>query len=72
MLTTMRRHRLEQRRDILEPELKVREEKLKRFRKAWASKTDEAAKFDLELQILDEEAVIARLYDELEEIEQTL
>ncbi len=71
-LTTMRRRRLEQRRDILEPELKVREEKLKRFRKVWASKADEAAKFDLELQILDEEAAIARLYGELEEIERAI
>ncbi|MCP4399065.1 MAG: caspase family protein [bacterium] len=71
-LTSMRRRRLQQRQDILESELQVREEKLKRFRKVLPIEVDEAVKFGLERRILDEEAAIARLYDELEEIERTL
>jgi hypothetical protein len=71
-LTPMRRRRLEQRRGILESELQLREEKLTRLRQGLGYETDIATRFKLEHQILDEEAAIARLYDELEEIEQTL
>ncbi|NMG09307.1 caspase family protein [Brasilonema sp. UFV-L1] len=71
-LTAGQKRRLAQKRDTLEAEWDLRSEKVKRMRDALAIETGTAVKFQLEKQLLDEEAQLARLGDELDEIEQVL
>jgi hypothetical protein len=71
-LTTERRRRLERRYDSLWQEWDLRSEKVKRMRKDLAIQTSVTITFQLEQQLLDEEAQLARLGDELEEIERRL
>ena len=71
-LTSGQRRRLEQRRDALNAEYKLRSEKLKRFRSSLAIESGTAVQFQLEQQLLNEEAKLASLNVELEEIEQAI
>ena len=71
-LTGGQKRRLAQKRDTLQAEWDLRSEKVKRMRDALAIEAGTAVKFQLEKQLLDEEAQLARLGDELDEIEQAL
>jgi hypothetical protein len=71
-LTVGQRRRLAHRQDTLQAEWDLRSEKVKRMRAAVAIETGTALRFQLEKQLLDEEAQLARLGDELDEIEQAL
>ncbi len=71
-LTAGRRHRLEQRCNILREEWNLRSEKIKRIRVALAAESSVTITFQLEQQLLGEEARLAHLGNELEEIEQQL
>ncbi|NMG20531.1 caspase family protein [Brasilonema bromeliae] len=71
-LTAGQKRRLVQRQDTLQAEWDLRSEKVKRMRDALAIETGTAVKFQLEKQLLNEEAQLARLGDELDEIEQAL
>ncbi|MBW4523324.1 MAG: toll/interleukin-1 receptor domain-containing protein [Scytolyngbya sp. HA4215-MV1] len=71
-LTVSQKHRLQQKLDTLQPELDLRTEKLKQLRKGLAIMVDPATKFKLQNQIQDEEALLAKLEDEIETIEATL
>ncbi|MGH8002799.1 MAG: caspase family protein [Brasilonema sp.] len=71
-LTGGQKRRLTQKRDTLQAEWDLRSEKVKRMRDALAIETGTAVKFQLEKQLLDEEAQLARLGDELDEMEQAL
>ncbi|MBP5971264.1 caspase family protein [Brasilonema sp. CT11] len=71
-LTAGQKRRLAQKQDTLQAEWDLRSEKVKRMRDALAIEAVTAVKFQLEKQLLDEEAQLARLGDELDEIEQAL
>ncbi len=71
-LTAGQKRRLAHRQDTLQAEWDLRSEKVKRMRDALVIETGTAVRFQLEKQLLDEEAQLARLADELDEIEQAL
>lgn len=71
-LTAGQKRRLEQKRDSLQAEWDIRSEKLKRMQADLAIEAGTAVKFQLEKQLLHEEARLARLGDELDEIEEVL
>ncbi len=71
-LTAGQKRRLAHRQDTLQAEWDLRSEKVKRMRAVLAIETGTAVRFQLEKQLLDEEAQLARLGDELDEIEQAL
>jgi hypothetical protein len=68
-LTPGQRERLEQRRKILQPELDLRFKKVERIRTSLAREAGVTVAFQLEQQLLDEEAALSRVTDELEAIE---
>ncbi|MFB2769693.1 CHAT domain-containing protein [Pelatocladus sp. BLCC-F211] len=71
-LSAAQRRRIEQQKDNLETEWNLRNEKLKRIRKAFTLETNPTLKFQLEQQLQDEEAQLESLNKQLDEIEQTL
>jgi hypothetical protein len=71
-LTSFQRRQLEARRDGLLPEWELRSEKVRRMRMALIIETGAAVKFQLEQQLLGEEAELLKLTTELDEIEQKL
>lgn len=71
-LTYWQRRQLEARRDALMPEWELRSQKVQRMRKDLAIEVGTAVKFQLEQQLLDEEAKLAQLVVELGEIEHKL
>jgi hypothetical protein len=71
-LTSGQRRRMEQKRDALQGEWNLRSEKVKRMKADWTIEAGSAVKFQLEQQLLDEEARLAHLGDELDAIEQAL
>ncbi|MEH1889271.1 MAG: tetratricopeptide repeat protein [Nostoc sp.] len=64
--------RLEEKRGQLQQESDIRSEKVKRIRRDLAIETDTTVQFKLEHQLLEEEAQLARLSDELDKIEAEL
>ncbi|MBX9258972.1 caspase family protein [Desmonostoc muscorum CCALA 125] len=64
--------RLQQRLDILQPEWDRRSQKIKHMRANLAIEAGTAVKFQLEQQLLDEEAKLANLSNELDQIESAL
>lgn len=71
-LTAGQRRRLEQKRDAIQQEWNLRNEKIKQLRSALAVEAGIAVKFQLQRQSLEEEYVLARLGEELGQIERTL
>lgn len=71
-LTSGQRRRMEQKRDALQSEWNLRSEKVKRMKADWTIEAGSAVKFQLEQQLLDEEARLAHLGAELDAIEQAL
>ncbi|MCF2148668.1 hypothetical protein IQ276_019990 [Desmonostoc muscorum LEGE 12446] len=71
-LTTGQRRRLQQRLDILQPEWDRRSQKIKHMRANLAIEAGTAVKFQLEQHLLDEEAKLANLSNELDQIESAL
>jgi hypothetical protein len=71
-LTPWQRRQLEARRDALLPEWELRSQKVKLMRKDLAIEVATAVKFQLEQQLLEEEAKLSQLAVELSEIEQKL
>jgi SEFIR domain len=71
-LTSFQRRQLEARRDGLLPEWELRSEKVKRMRMALIIETGAAVKFQLEQQLLGEEAELSKLTTELDEIDRKL
>ncbi|BAY93498.1 MULTISPECIES: caspase family protein [unclassified Tolypothrix] len=71
-LTAGQRRRLQQKLDTLQQEWDIRTEKVKRMREAFAIEVGTAVKFQLEQQLLDEEAKLAHLSDELDRLESTI
>lgn len=71
-LTLFQRQKLEGRRDALMPEWKMRSEKLKKLRAALAIEAGTVVQFQLEQEVLNEEAKLAWLVDEIEKIETAL
>lgn len=71
-LTSGQRRRMEQKRDALQREWNLRSEKVKRMKADWTIEAGSAVKFQLEQQLLDEEARLAHLGAELDAIEQAL
>jgi hypothetical protein len=67
-LTPGGRRRSQQKLDALEVEFDIRSEKFKQMKKAVAIEAGTAVKFQLEQQLLDEEAKLAHLSDELDKI----
>ncbi|MBD2648640.1 tetratricopeptide repeat protein [Nostoc foliaceum] len=61
--------RLEEQRDQLQKQWDIQSEKVKRIGNAFAIETDTTAKFKLEHQLSEEKAQLARLEDELNQIE---
>ena len=66
------KRRSQQKLDALQAEFDIRSEKFKQMRKAVAIETGTAVKFQLEQQLLDEEAKLAHLSNELDKIESAL
>jgi hypothetical protein len=66
------RHRLKQRRDIIQEEWKLRSEKVKLLRKALATEPSVTIKFQLEQQLFEEETRLASLNNELGELDKSL
>lgn len=66
---TARQQRLQQKRDVLQSELDLRNEKVRRMRVASAIESNTIIKFQLEQQLLDEETRISGLINELDEID---
>ena len=64
--------RSQQKLDALQAEFDIRSEKLKQMKKAVAIEAGTAVKFQLEQQLLDEEAKLAYLSDELDKLESAL
>ena len=64
--------RLEEQRDELQKQWDIQSEKVNRIRHDLAIETDTTVKFKLQHQLLEEEAQLARLGDELDKIEATL
>lgn len=71
-LNSGQRRRMEQKRDGLQGEWKLRIEKVKRMRADFAIETATAVKFYLEQKLLEEEATLAHLADKLDALEQAL
>ncbi len=71
-LSAAQRRRIEEQKDNLENEWNLRNEKLKRIRKALTLETNPTVQFQLEQQLQDEETQLERLNKQLDEIEQTL
>ncbi len=71
-LSSGKRHRLEQKRDTLQKQWDKRSEKLKQIREDLAIEAGTTAKFQLEQQVLQEEAKLGSLEYELDEIEKAL
>ncbi len=71
-LTSGQRRRMEQKRDALQGEWNLRSEKVKRMKADCAIEAGSAVKFQLEQQLLDEEARLAHLGAELDAVEQAL
>ncbi|MBD2440988.1 caspase family protein [Nostoc sp. FACHB-110] len=71
-LTTGQQRRLQQKLDVLQTEWGIRSQKIKRMRADLAIEAGTAVKFQLEQQLLDEEAKLAHLSNELEKIESAL
>ena len=71
-LTPGQRRRLRQKSGALEQEWNLRSEKVRQMRAALAIETGVAIRFQLEQQLLDEEARLARLGSELDHIEHAL
>lgn len=71
-LTAGGRRRSQQKLDALQAEFDIRSEKFKQMKKAVAIEAGTAVKFQLEQQLLDEEAKLAHLGDELDKIESAL
>jgi hypothetical protein len=71
-LTMGQNRRLEQRREALQQEWNLRSELVRRMRQDLVIQTGTAIKFQLEQQLLVEEAALAQLAKELEEIEHQL
>jgi len=67
-LTSRRRRRLQQKLDALEKEWDLRSAKVKQMRAALAIEAGVAVQFQLEQQLLNEEAKLARLSSEIDEI----
>ncbi len=68
-LSITQKRRLEQRQNLLQSELNLRNEKLARLRTAFAIEASETVKFQLEKQIQAEEAKLTEISDELDKIE---
>ncbi|MEH2444913.1 MAG: hypothetical protein V7K18_03735 [Nostoc sp.] len=68
-LTAGERRRSQQKLDALQAEFDIHSEKFKQMKKAVAIEADTAVKFQLEQQLLDEEAKLAHLGDELDKME---
>jgi nucleoside phosphorylase len=71
-MNPQQRQRLEQRKETLQTEWNLRNEKLRQLRQASAIEAGVAAKFQLDKQIEDEEKLIGKLEDELNALEQSL
>ncbi|MEH2256316.1 hypothetical protein [Nostoc sp.] len=71
-LTVGERRRSQQKLDALQAEFDIRSEKFKQMKKAVAIEAGTAIKFQLEQQLLDEEAKLAYLKDELDKLESAL
>lgn len=71
-LTSGQRRRMEQKRDALQGEWNLRSEKVKRMKADCVIEAGSAVKFQLEQQLLDEQARLAHLGDELDAVEQAL
>ncbi|HEY9626109.1 MAG TPA: CHAT domain-containing protein [Coleofasciculaceae cyanobacterium] len=71
-LSTSQKRRLEQRRDILQAELDIRNEKLQQLRESLASEAGSAINFQLKKQIQEEEIQLTELERQLEAIGQDL
>ena len=71
-LTPWQRRQLEGRRDALSPEWELRSQKVKQMRADLAIEVGTAVKFQLEQQLLAEEAKLSQLAAELSELEQKL
>ncbi|WP_375510014.1 hypothetical protein [uncultured Nostoc sp.] len=66
------KRRSQQKLDALQAEFDIRSEKFKQMTKAIAIEAGTAVKFQLEQQLLDAEAKLAHLSDELDKIESAL
>ncbi|MGF2034238.1 MAG: hypothetical protein RMZ43_002745 [Nostoc sp. CmiVER01] len=66
------KRRSQQKLDALQAEFDIRSEKFKQMTKAVTIEADTAVKFQLEQQLLDEEAKLAHLSNELDKIESAL
>ncbi|MCD8485667.1 MAG: caspase family protein [Desertifilum sp.] len=71
-LTSGQRRRMEQKRDALQREWNLRSEKVKQMKADWTIEAGSAVKFQLEQQLLNEEARLAHLEAELDAIEEAL
>ncbi|MEH2038612.1 caspase family protein [Nostoc sp.] len=71
-LTAGQRRRLEQKLDALQAEWDLLSKKVKKMREALVIEAGTAVKFQLEQQLLNEEANLAHLTNEMEQIESTL
>jgi hypothetical protein len=71
-LTPFQRRRLVARRDVLLPEWEIRTEKVGRLRAARGIETGVSVRFQLDHQVLADEAELAKLEKELESIEKIL
>ena len=71
-LMSRQRRRLGRKHDTLQREWDLRSERVKRMRAALAIEVDVASSFKLEQQLLEQEAALACLEDELDEIERAL
>lgn len=71
-LTSGKRRRMQQQRDALQGEWNLRSEKVKRMKTDWTIEAGSAVKFQLEQQLLDEEAKLAHLGAKLDDLEQAL
>lgn len=71
-LTSGKRHRLTQQSDALHQEWDIRSEKVKRMRSALVIESAVTIRFQLEQQLLEEEAQLAHLGSQIDEIEQAL
>ncbi|MEH2361435.1 caspase family protein [Nostoc sp.] len=71
-LTAGQRRRSQQKLDALQAEFDIRSDKFRQMKKAVAIEAGTAVKFQLEQQLLDEEAKLAYLSDELDKLESAL
>jgi len=71
-ITAGQRRRLEQKQSTRQTEYDLRSEKLKRLSEALTLETDPSVQFKLEKQVLEQQAYLARLGEELDEIEAAL